>query len=79
MLVPYKDDNGKPFKLLAPFYTSGLFFQMKTKRDEDGVRKHFVIVRDDTIPNEPKTHSIPVENLYNVYQEKQDMRLYDYF
>jgi hypothetical protein len=52
---------------------------MKTKRDEDGVRKHFVIVRDDTIPNEPKTHSIPVENLYNVYQEKQDMRLYDYF
>jgi len=79
MLVPYKDDNGKPFKLLAPFYTSGLFFQMKTKKGEDGVKRHYVMIKDDTIPNEPKNLEIPVENLFNTFQEKQDMRLYDYF
>ena len=76
---PYKDENGKPFKLKAPFYTSGLFFPMKTERDEDGVRKHYVIVKDDTVQAEPKTLKIPAENLFTFFQEKQDMRLYDYF
>ena len=52
---------------------------METKRDIDGVMKHFVVVKDDTIPTEKKTHSILVENMFNFFQEKGDMRLYNYF
>ena len=45
----------------------------------DGQRTHLVEIVDDTIANEPKNIEISVENMFDYFTEKGDLRLYNYF
>ena len=82
--IEKKDKYGKPYqppqleKVKADFYAKKLFFKMKTEMIE-GVKTHCVQIIDDTIPNEAKEISIPVENMFDYFTEKGDLRLYNYF
>ena len=45
----------------------------------DGQRTHLVEIVDDTIEKEHKKIEISVENMFDYFTEKGDLRLYNYF
>ena len=45
----------------------------------DGQKTHLVEIVDDTIEKEPKNIEISVENMFDYFTEKGDLRLYNYF
>ena len=51
----------------------------------DGKKKHSVLVKNDSNNSdevrerERETMPIPIEEMYNVFHEKGDMRIYNYF
>ena len=53
-----------------------LFFEIKQEVDKN-VIKNIVYVRDDQ--NGDKIQKIAIEDLHSTFQEKGDMRLYNYF